>query len=223
MGECRFDGCRKLLRGVHLRYAERRAVGVRLHEQGHSQFRDDLRRVERFAAAQEDLAGQVDTPCERAFGGDLVEGDDRRGHRARRIGNAHHVEVALQLAVLAGRAVNDDQRVVERLAHTVDGDREIILVHLPLPPVGGRMVPVAAVEVDDRDVVFRVVEGRLDLGGALKGDFPFGRIAARQEGYLQTCHFRGCIYLCIGIPVSPAPSGRTPWLRRACRRYAAPR
>ncbi len=82
--------------------------------------------------AQEDLAGQVDTPCERAFGGDLVEGDDRRGHRARRIGNAHHVEVALQLAVLAGRAVNDDQRVVERFAHTVDGDREIILVHLPL-------------------------------------------------------------------------------------------
>ena len=63
--------------------------------------------------------------------------------------------------------------------------------------VVGESFFVAAVEIDDCDVVFRVVEGRFDLCGALEGDLPLGRISAGQEGYLQTCHFRGCICLCI--------------------------
>lgn len=43
-------------------------------------------------------------------------------------------------------------------------------------------MPVAVVQVDDRDVVFRVVERRFDLRGALESDLPLGGVAARQEG-----------------------------------------
>ena len=120
---------------------KRRTAGVGFYEKRHAQFRDDFRRVERLAPAQENFACEVDTARQRAFGGDFVEGDDRRGHRARRIGNAHHVEVSLQFAVLAGRAVDDDEGIVERFSFTVYGDRKVVLVHLPLAAVGRRVVP----------------------------------------------------------------------------------
>lgn len=182
----------ELLGGVHLRHAERRSVGVGLHEERHAQLIDDCGGVDLLAAAQEEFAGEVDAvPGQRALGGDLVEGDDRRGHRARRVGNLHHVEVALQPAVLARRSVDDDQRIVECLALTVDRHREVVLVHLPLSSVGGRAVPVAVVQVDDRDVVFRVVERRFDLRGALESDLPLGGVAARQEGDFEFFH-RSC-------------------------------
>ncbi len=227
--------------GVDFRDAERRAVGVGFHEEGQPQVGDDPRRIERLVPAEEHLAGEVDAASrERALGGDLVEGDDRRDHRARRIGNAHHVEVALQPAVLAGRAVDDDERVVELPPLAFHGEREVVLVHLPLPPVRRRVVPVAAMQVDYRDVVFPAVQRRGDLCGALQGDLPFGRVAAREECYFQFFHrcpcrlyrfycfavrlgrLRGCRGPCSGTPESPAPSRRTAGPRRCPCRGPAP-
>ena len=94
----------------------------------------------------------------------------------------------MQASVLARRAVDDDERIVEDLSHPVDRERKVVLVELPLPAVGGRVVPVAVVQVDDCDVVFRVVERRLDLCGALQGDLPLGGVAACQKGNLESFH-----------------------------------
>ena len=76
----------------------------------------------------------------------------------------------MQTAVLARRAVNQDQGVVECFVLAVDGDREVVFIDLPLPSVGRRVVPVAAVQVDEGYVVFRRIERRCDLCGALERD-----------------------------------------------------
>ena len=69
---------------------------------------------------------------------------------------------------------NDDQRVVERLAHTVDGDREIILVHLPLPPVGdGKLqgyldmmgVPYSSCSMTSSVITFDKITAKRTLAG----------------------------------------------------------
>ncbi len=143
-------------------------AGVGFHEERQPQPGDDRLGVAGLSALQEHLAGEVESVAgERALGRDLVEGHHRRGHRARRVRDAHHVEIALQAAVLARRAVDDDQRVVERAATAVDRDREVVLVHLPRAAVGRGVVPVAPVQVDERDVVFFAIERRFDLCGAL--------------------------------------------------------
>ena len=127
-----------------------------------------------------------------AFGRNFVEGDHRRGHRTGGVRNPHHVEVTLQTAVLARCAVNQNQGVVESFAVAVDGDREVVFIDLPLPSVGRRVVPVAAVQVDEGYVVFRRIERRCDLCGALERDLPFRGVAARHQGNVESFHIRGC-------------------------------
>ena len=76
------------------------------------------------------------------------------------------------------------------------------------------------VEVYDRNVVFFVVQRRFDLRGALKRDFPFGRIAARHEGNLQTCHCQGLymsLYLNSSISCTICAYCRaSAWLSSSC-------
>ena len=94
----------------------------------------------------------------------------------------------MQPAVFAGRAVNEDQGVVEQRFFTRDGDREVVFIDLPPTAVGPRVVPVAVVQVDQFYFVFLRIERLGDLCGALEGDFPLGGVPACQQGDMQRFH-----------------------------------
>ena len=86
------------------------------------------------------------------------------------VGDAEHVEVALQHAVFAGVAVDDDKGKVE----AVDaGDGEVVAVDGDMLVVVGQAVPPLPVDDDFVDVVFLVVEGFVYLASALYGDVVF--------------------------------------------------
>ena len=79
------------------------------------------------------------------------------------VGNAEHVEVALEDTVLAGVSMDDDEGQVE----VVDtGDGEIVAVDGSVVAVVGETVPSVAVDDDFVDVVFLMVEVFVYLASA---------------------------------------------------------
>ena len=100
----------------------------------------------------------------------FVKGEGGGVVAAGSVGDAEHVEVALQHAVFAGVAVDDDKGEIE----AVDaGDGEVVAVDRDMLVVVGQAVPPLPVDDDFVDVVFLVVEGFVYLASALYGDVVF--------------------------------------------------
>ena len=93
----------------------------------------------------------------------FVESECRGVESTGCVGNAEHVEVALEDTVLAGVSMDDDEGQVE----VVDtGDGEVVAVDGSVVAVVGEAVPSVAVDDDFVDVVFLMVEVFVYLASA---------------------------------------------------------
>ena len=161
-----------------------------------------------------------------ALAGVFVECDGTYGGRAGAEGDAQHLQIALELAALAGSTVLHDIDVVEMHLLAQHGDAEIGLVHLraralgeshahgvlllachqlPLAEAGEKLVNIILVAVDARSGEFPAAARHL----------PFGGIAAVDNGYgLVLCHItRNNTLLLIELPPAPRRWSR---YRRRC-------
>ena len=182
LGECLLDRRQDLIRAFDFRYAETAAAGVRFDEQRQAQFAGNGSRVDFRIPADQNFPRQVDACSgESPFAGRFVERDDRCDESARRVGDFHHVEVSLQASVLAGGAVNQDQRIVRSDLFAFSFDREVFAIQFRDDAVLVHVVPAAVVQDDFVDVVFGAVEILFDQRGSFECDLPFGRFSSGDQ------------------------------------------
>ena len=129
-------------------------------------------------AGDADDAEILDNGVAEAF----VEGEGRGVETAGGIGDAEHVEIALEDAVLAGVAVDDDEGEVE-VFDALDG--EVASIDREVGAIVCEPVPVGTIDDDFIDIVFFVVEVVVNLAAAIDGDLVFARVAAHDEGNVQ--------------------------------------
>ena len=155
---------------LHLGDAEAGTVGGRLHEAGHAHDGlDFLFGVFVFlAATEQDAVGHVDVEgahevVEHVF----VERHGLHKHTTGGVGNVEQLEIALQDAVLARRAVNGDVGIVEDYGFPVVQEREVVFVDGHDVAVIEVDVPVEFLHVDNVDIVSLFVEKAVEpLGRA---------------------------------------------------------
>ena len=152
----------------HLRHAETAAAGVGLHEARQPETRNHAVLVGQvLALTHEHGVGdvQVGIGAEEVVERKFVECQSLNEHVARGIGQADEVEVALQDAVLARRAVNGDIGKVELPAAVGRVEREVGAADGIGGAVGIVGVPVALFNFYDVAVVFFLIH---------KGENAFG-------------------------------------------------
>ena len=165
---------------------ETAAARIRFDKQRQAQFRDDGCGVYFRSFVQQNLFGQVDAAAgDGPFAGSFVERQHRGYESAGRIRNAHHVEIALQPAVFAGGAVNDDQGIVEFDFPAGDGQGKVVAVEFAFCSVRRCVGPVPVAQDNGVRGVTAAVEGASDIFGALQRDLPFRGVPSGQQGYVS--------------------------------------
>ena len=195
--EGNLDGRGKVLRPRHLRDAEAGAAVRGLDEQGQAQGRDRLlgEGVHVLAEADKSIRREfhiVQSP-QIVLAGVFVERHGGDEGAAGGVRDAQHLEIALQEAGLARRAVLHDVHEIELdfLAQHADG--EVGLVHLGLGALRERdphrirlphrhELPVAEAGEDLIDVVTELVDAGGGELAAPASHLPLGRITAVDDG-----------------------------------------
>ena len=104
-------------------------------------------------------------------------------HAAARIGDAEHIEIALQASVFSRRAVNGDIGVVEEYLRAVRRtEAEVVAVYRHVA-FGQFHVPVRAVHHYDVRLVPVFVDKRANALRATQGHFVFGGVTPGHYGY----------------------------------------
>lgn len=187
LGEGFADGGQELLAALHLGGGHTAAAGGGFDEDGVCHARHQLVELGvggRFLVEEDGLGDLHQTETfHHGVAIALVEGEAGGVETAGGVADAQHVEVALQDAVLAGVAVDDDEGQVEVHLLSVVGDREVAAVHGPVLAV---VLPVPPCAVDNNlvNIVFAVVELTIHLAAAGDADIMLATVATHDKSYI---------------------------------------
>ena len=192
-----FDRRGEVLRPGHFRDAEAGTAVRRLDEKGQAQGRNRLlrERVHILSDADEGVRCEfhIVQPAEVVLAGVFVERHGGDEGAAGGVRDAQHLEIALQEAGLARRAVLHDVHEIELDLLAQHADGEVGLVHLGLGALRERdphrirlphrhEFPVAEAGENLVDVVFEFIDPGCGELAAAAGHLPLGRITAVDDG-----------------------------------------
>ena len=211
-GESFTNGGQKLLAALHLGGGHTAAAGSRLDEDrvvhtGH-QF-VELGVGGRLLVKQDRLGDLHQTETfHHGVAVALVEGEAGGVEAAGGVADAQHVEVALQDAVLAGVAVDDDESQVEVYLLAVVRHSEVATVHRAVLAV---VVPVPALAINDNfvNIVFGMVQLAIHLITTGDADVVLATVTAHDKCYILFHRFK--------IKLTPPI---TPWGQHYCAKVS---
>lgn len=184
-----FEGLREracqLLTVVHFRHADAGARVAGLHEARVAAHRFDALEVYRVVHVEMQRRRDGDAQVgHRQIAVVFVERQGGAEDAAAGVGQSHQLEIGLQPPVLAGRAMDGDEGRIEGHLPVGEGQREVVLVHLPHAPVGIGVVPVRPFEMDQIGVEQVPVQLVEDVVSCLEGYFIFAGIPAGNKSYI---------------------------------------